>query len=55
VCVTHDRGNVIVFAYIGGHRNQRAKRFNPRKLGGVAAAVRGAAHWRAQQELEAAA
>jgi hypothetical protein len=43
----------VVFGYIGGHRHQRAKRFNPRRLGSVAVAVQAAARWRRKSETEA--
>lgn len=54
VCVTHDKGNRVVFAYIGGHRKQRAKRFNPRVLGSLELAVKCAAYWRREMEGSAA-
>lgn len=51
VCVTHDRhGNDLVFGYIGGHRRQKARRFNPRKLGSVEVAVEAAQAWRRKME-----
>ena len=50
VSLTHDKGNPIIFAYVGGkgRRGMRAKRFNPRVLGSIERALKQAIRWRKQ-------
>ncbi len=51
VSLTHDKGYPILFAYVGGGRGRlgmKAKRFNPRTLGGMEKALRQAIRWRKQ-------
>ncbi len=51
VSLTHDKGYPILFAYVGGGRGRlgmRAKRFNPRVLGGMEKALKQAIRWRKQ-------
>ncbi len=51
VSLTHDKGNPVIFAYVGGGRGRlgmRAKRFNPRVLGGMERALKAAIRWRKQ-------
>jgi hypothetical protein len=61
VSLTHDRGNPVVFAYVGGHGRvrMRAKRFSPNVVGGIEEAIELAAEWRQEalkdhQEAKAA-
>ncbi len=51
VSLTHDKGHPIFFAYVGGNRGRlgmKAKRFNPRVLGGMERALKQAIRWRKQ-------
>lgn len=51
VSLTHDKGHPVFFAYVGGGRGRlgmRAKRFNPRTLGGMERALKQAIRWRKQ-------
>ena len=50
VSLTHDKGNPIFFAYVGGKGplGMRAKRFNPRVLGSMERALKQAIRWRKQ-------
>ncbi len=51
VSLTHDKGNPVIFAYVGGGRGRlgmKAKRFNPRVLGGLERALKAAIRWRKQ-------
>ena len=50
VSLTHDHGNPVIFAYVGGKGplGMRAKRFNPRVLGGLERALKQAIRWRKQ-------
>ena len=51
VSLTHDGGKPIFFAYVGGNRGRlgmKAKRFNPRVLGGMERALKQAIRWRKQ-------
>ena len=50
VSLTHDNGNPVIFAYVGGKGplGMRAKRFNPRVLGSVERALKLAIRWRKQ-------
>ena len=51
VSLTHDKGHPIFFAYVGGGRGRlgmKAKRFNPRTLGGMEKALKQAIRWRKQ-------
>ena len=50
VSLTHDKGNPVIFAYVGGKGplGMRAKRFNPRVLGSVERALKQAIRWRKQ-------
>lgn len=58
VSLTHDKGHPIFFAYVGGGRGRlgmKAKRFNPRTLGGMEKALKQAIRWRKQALKEHAA
>ena len=58
VSFTHDKGYPIFFAYVGSSRGRlgmKAKRFNPRVLGGVERALKQAIRWRKQALREYAA
>jgi len=48
VSLTHDRGNPVVFAYVGGHGRVRmkAKRFSPSVVGSIEEAIELASEWR---------
>lgn len=50
VSLTHDNGNPVIFAYVGGKGplGMRAKRFNPRVLGSLERALKQAIRWRKQ-------
>ncbi len=51
VSLTHDKGYPVLFAYVGGGRGRlgmKAKRFNPRVLGGLEKALKLAIRWRKQ-------
>ncbi len=50
VSLTHDRGNPVVFAYVGGHGRVRmkAKRFSPSVVGSIEEAIELASEWRAE-------
>lgn len=51
VSLTHDKGKPVFFAYVGGGRGRlgmKAKRFNPRTLGGMEKALKAAVRWRKQ-------
>ncbi|MBE7157926.1 MAG: hypothetical protein INR62_05755 [Rhodospirillales bacterium] len=51
VSLTHDKGHPVLFAYVGGGRGRlgmKAKRFNPRTLGGMEKALKQAIRWRKQ-------
>lgn len=51
VSLTHDKGQPIFFAYVGGSRGRlgmKAKRFNPRVLGSMERALKQAIRWRKQ-------
>ena len=50
VSLTHDKGYPVIFAYVGGkgRLGMRAKRFNPRVLGGIERALKQAIRWRKQ-------
>ena len=55
VCVTHDRHrNAVVFAYLGGHKRQRVRRFNPRLFADIGDAIAAAAQCRRRMERQAA-
>ena len=51
VSLTHDHGNPVIFAYVGGGRGRlgmKAKRFNPRVIGSIERALKQAIRWRKQ-------
>jgi hypothetical protein len=50
VSLTHDRGNPVVFAYVGGHGRVRmkAKRFSPSVVGSIEEAIELASEWRVE-------
>ncbi len=51
VSLTHDKGHPVLFAYVGSGRGRlgmKAKRFNPRTLGGMERALKQAIRWRKQ-------
>lgn len=54
VSLTHDKGNPVVFAYVGGNGRMRmkAKRFNPRIVGSIEEAIELAIEWRAAAHKE---